>query len=113
MRKIAFDLGPRGIRVNGVAPGATRTDALKSVLDDEIEKKIDNAGATMMTCPEALMKPERSLLDLLSGGERYSIYDTGALVLTTSNGETITARRRYPDTRTARETRLKRTEDEQ
>lgn len=55
---------------------------------------IDNAGATMMACPEALMNQERSLLDLLSGVERYSIDDTGALVLATSNGETITARRR-------------------
>ena len=38
IRNIAFDLGPRGIRVNGIAPGATRTDALASVLNDEIEK---------------------------------------------------------------------------
>lgn len=38
VRNIAFDLGPMGIRVNGVAPGATRTDALKSVLNDDIEK---------------------------------------------------------------------------
>lgn len=38
VRNIAFDLGPMGIRVNGVASGATRTDALKSVLNDDIEK---------------------------------------------------------------------------
>ena len=40
IRNIAFDLGPKGIRVNGIAPGATRTDALKSVLNDEIEAKM-------------------------------------------------------------------------
>ena len=37
IRNIAFDLGPRNIRVNGIAPGATRTDALRSVLTNEIE----------------------------------------------------------------------------
>lgn len=40
IRNIAFDLGPRGIRVNGIAPGATRTEALQSVLTPEIEKKM-------------------------------------------------------------------------
>ena len=40
VRNIAFDLGSMGIRVNGVAPGATRTDALKSVLNDDIERKM-------------------------------------------------------------------------
>lgn len=37
-RNIAFDLGPRGIRVNAIAPGAIRTDALKSVLTPQIEE---------------------------------------------------------------------------
>ncbi|WP_232824868.1 serine hydrolase [Primorskyibacter marinus] len=55
---------------------------------------IDQAGTTMMACPEALMNQERSLLDLLSMVESYSMDETGALVLTTSNGATITARRR-------------------
>ncbi len=40
IRNIAFDLGPKGIRVNGIAPGATRTDALQSVLTDDIEKRM-------------------------------------------------------------------------
>ncbi|WPL18231.1 7-alpha-hydroxysteroid dehydrogenase [Thiorhodovibrio winogradskyi] len=31
-RNMAFDLGPRKIRVNAIAPGATRTQALQSVL---------------------------------------------------------------------------------
>ena len=37
-RNIAFDLGPKGIRVNAIAPGAIKTQALSSVLTPEIEK---------------------------------------------------------------------------
>jgi len=36
-RNIAFDLGAMGIRVNAIAPGAIKTDALASVLTPEIE----------------------------------------------------------------------------
>jgi 7-alpha-hydroxysteroid dehydrogenase len=36
-RNIAFDLGPKRIRVNAIAPGAIKTDALASVLTPEIE----------------------------------------------------------------------------
>ena len=52
------------------------------------------AGATMMACPHALMDQERRLLDLLPKVSGYSVDATGALVLTTSEGETIMARRR-------------------
>lgn len=37
---LAFDYGPMGIRVNCVAPGATKTHALASVLTPEIEAKM-------------------------------------------------------------------------
>lgn len=38
-RNLAFDYGPV-IRVNAIGPGAIKTDALASVLTDEIEKKM-------------------------------------------------------------------------
>lgn len=37
-RNIAFDLGPKKIRVNAIAPGAIKTDALAKVLTPEVEK---------------------------------------------------------------------------
>ena len=37
-RQLAQDLGPRNIRVNAIAPGPIRTDALARVLTPEIEK---------------------------------------------------------------------------
>lgn len=38
-RNLAFDYGPE-IRVNAIGPGAIRTDALASVLTDEVEQKM-------------------------------------------------------------------------
>lgn len=73
IRNIAFDLGPKGIRVNGIAPGATRTAALESVLNDEIEKKMlmhtpinrlgepeDMANAALFLCSPAASWVSRS-----------------------------------------------------
>ncbi len=37
---LAFDYGPMGIRINCVAPGATKTHALASILTPEIEAKM-------------------------------------------------------------------------
>lgn len=37
---LAFDLGPMGIRINSVGPGATRTHALQTVLTPEIEARM-------------------------------------------------------------------------
>jgi 7-alpha-hydroxysteroid dehydrogenase len=37
---MAFDVGPYNIRVNAIAPGAIRTDALASVLTPEVEKRM-------------------------------------------------------------------------
>ena len=37
-RNIAFDLGAMNVRVNAIAPGAIKTDALAKVLNDDIEK---------------------------------------------------------------------------
>lgn len=39
-RNIAFDLGPKGIRVNAIAPGAIKTNALASVLTPAVESQM-------------------------------------------------------------------------
>lgn len=40
VRNMAFDLGEKNIRVNGIAPGAILTDALKSAITPEIEQNV-------------------------------------------------------------------------
>lgn len=37
-RNLAFDFGPDNIRINAIGPGATRTHALSTVLNPELEK---------------------------------------------------------------------------
>ncbi|MDN6180721.1 MAG: 7-alpha-hydroxysteroid dehydrogenase [Halomonas subglaciescola] len=81
VRNIAFDLGPKGIRVNGVAPGATRTDALKSVLNDDIEQTMlahtpinrlgepeDIANAALFLCSPAASWVSGQILTVSGGG---------------------------------------------
>lgn len=81
IRNIAFDLGPKGIRVNGVAPGATRTAALESVLNDEIEKTMlkhtpihrlgepaDMANAALFLCAPASAWISGQILTVSGGG---------------------------------------------
>lgn len=81
IRNIAFDLGPMNIRINGVAPGATRTDALESVLNPEIEKAMlthtpikrlgevqDMANAALFLCSEAASWVSGQILTVSGGG---------------------------------------------
>lgn len=81
VRNIAFDLGPRNIRVNGIAPGATRTEALKSVLNDEIEARMlthtplkrlgepeDMANAALFLCAPASSWISGQILTVSGGG---------------------------------------------
>ena len=81
IRNIAFDLGPMNIRVNGVAPGATRTDALQSVLNPDIEKKMlantpihrlgeaqDMANAALFLCSPAASWISGQILTVSGGG---------------------------------------------
>ena len=80
-RNIAFDLGPKNIRVNGIAPGATRTDALKKVLTPEIEAKMlehtplkrlgepaDMANAALFLCSPAAAWVSGQILTVSGGG---------------------------------------------
>lgn len=49
--------------------------------------------STMMACAEALMNQEHAFFDLLPVIRRFDIADDGALILSTEDGRTITARR--------------------
>lgn len=81
IRNIAFDLGPMGIRINGIAPGATRTDALESVLNDDILKAMlmhtpinrlgepqDIANAALFLCAPAASWISGQILTVSGGG---------------------------------------------
>lgn len=83
IRNIAFDLGPRNIRVNGVAPGATRTDALESVRTEEIEAQMlthtpikrlglpaDIANAALFLCSPAAAWISGQILTVSGGGHQ-------------------------------------------
>lgn len=80
-RNIAFDLGPRGIRVNAIAPGAIRTDALASVLTPEVETAMlrhtplgrlgeaaDIANAALFLCSRAASWISGQVLTVSGGG---------------------------------------------
>ncbi|MBS4151563.1 7-alpha-hydroxysteroid dehydrogenase [Pseudomonadota bacterium DY0742] len=81
IRNIAFDLGPRGIRVNGIAPGATLTHALQSVLTADIERQMlahtplqrlgdpqDMANAALFLCSPAAAWISGQILTVSGGG---------------------------------------------
>jgi 7-alpha-hydroxysteroid dehydrogenase len=78
---MAFDLGPKGIRVNAIAPGAIRTAALGSVLTPEIEKAMlvhtplgrlgeasDIAYAALFLCSPAASWVSGQVLTVSGGG---------------------------------------------
>lgn len=80
-RNIAFDLGPMGIRVNAIAPGAIKTDALAKVLTPEIEKAMlkhtplgrlgeadDIANAALFLCSPAASWVSGQILTVSGGG---------------------------------------------
>jgi len=80
-RNIAFDLGPKGIRVNAIAPGAIRTAALESVLTPAIEQTMlkrtplkrlgegtDIAYAALFLCSPAAAWISGQVLTVSGGG---------------------------------------------
>lgn len=81
VRNIAFDLGPKNIRVNGIAPGATRTDALETVLTPQVEERMlartpihrlgepqDMANASLFLCSPAARWISGQILTVSGGG---------------------------------------------
>jgi 7-alpha-hydroxysteroid dehydrogenase len=80
-RNIAFDLGPKNIRVNAIAPGAIKTAALMKVLTPEIEKTMlkhtplgrlgeaaDIAHAALFLCCSASSWISGQVLTVSGGG---------------------------------------------
>ncbi len=80
-RNIAFDLGPKGIRVNAIAPGAIRTGALATVLNPDIERAMlehtplgrlgeveDIAYAALFLCAPASSWVSGQVLTVSGGG---------------------------------------------
>ena len=80
-RNIAYDLGPMGIRVNAIAPGAIKTHALATVLTPEIEKHMlaktplarlgeadDIAYAALFLCAPASSWISGQVLTVSGGG---------------------------------------------
>jgi len=80
-RNIAFDLGRMNIRVNAIAPGAIKTDALASVLNPDIEKGMlrhtplgrlgqpeDIAYAALFLCSPAASWVSGQVLTVSGGG---------------------------------------------
>ena len=78
---MAADLGEKNIRVNGIAPGAILTDALKSVITPEIEQKMlqhtpirrlgqpqDIANAALFLCSPAASWVSGQILTVSGGG---------------------------------------------
>jgi 7-alpha-hydroxysteroid dehydrogenase len=80
-RNMAFDLGPKQIRVNAIAPGAIRTAALATVLTPEIEQAMvrktplgrlgepgDIARAALFLCAPASAWISGQVLTVSGGG---------------------------------------------
>jgi NAD(P)-dependent dehydrogenase (short-subunit alcohol dehydrogenase family) len=66
---LAAELGTRNVRVNGIAPGPTDTDATRSVVPDEYTKMmVANLAIKRMGTPEDHVGP---LLFLLSEDARW------------------------------------------
>lgn len=98
------DIGGRGIVDNSVATlrfeeggrsggkGSCNTYGAGYQVDGE-KITFEQPFSTMMACEEALMNQERALFDLLPLVTRFDIADDGALILSTADGRTITARR--------------------
>lgn len=80
-RNVAFDLGPAGVRVNAIAPGAIKTGALAKVLTPDVEAAMlkhtplgrlgapqDIANAALFLCSPAASWISGQVLTVSGGG---------------------------------------------
>ncbi len=91
-----IDMSPASLQFlpNGRLAGNTTCNRLIARWEEtDGALTLSPAGSTMMACPPALMEQEARLLALLPSVARYSVDETGALVLSTRDGRTITAHR--------------------
>jgi len=77
-----------------LAGNASCNRLVATYTQDGADLNIGTTGATMMICPPALMEQETRLLEVLATVSGFTTNDTGALILSTGSGATITARRR-------------------
>lgn len=82
----------QGARVSGLASCNSYTATFTT--DREHGLKITGLLTTMKACDEARMSQERDFKDLLPAVVRYEIAADDTLVLTTAQGETLTATRK-------------------
>lgn len=79
---------------DGRVAGSATCNGFVGAFEHDGEKvRVDPSGLTRKACAEALMNQERKFLAILSKITRYQMDDTGALILTTVQGKTITLRR--------------------
>jgi NAD(P)-dependent dehydrogenase (short-subunit alcohol dehydrogenase family) len=70
-RNIAFDLGPKNIRVNGIAPGAIRTAALATVLTPRSSRPCSSTRrSSAWASPRTSRAPRSSLFARRELGQR-------------------------------------------
>lgn len=80
-RNLAYDLGSKNIRVNAIAPGAIKTNALKKVLTPEVEKAMlkktplgrlgeveDISNAALFLCSDSASWISGQILTVSGGG---------------------------------------------
>jgi glucose 1-dehydrogenase len=76
MKTVALEVADKGIRVNGIAPGAIATDMNKEILEDEQERKEEERRIPM----HRIGRPEEIVRETLFLAQDDASYMTGTTV---------------------------------